>query len=117
MANENGKSVFTQKSGQQVEVKDFVIPAHDVVSILRIKEDFEARGEYLSMYGVVSHLISQGITTTRNYWKSQETAKNRRDFAKAAVLCFGSDGSIKDPEQLAKLAQKHGLVAGTQREV
>jgi hypothetical protein len=117
MANENGKSVFTKRDGTQVEVKDFVIPAHDVVAILRLKEDFEQRGEHLSLYGVVSHLLSQGATTTRNYWKSQETAKNRRDFAKSAVLCFGSDGSIKDPEQLAKLAAKYGLVAGTQREV
>lgn len=115
--NANNVTMFTTREGKQVKVESWTIPASEMVSILRIKEDFEARGEHLSTFGVVSHLLSQGITSTRNYWKSAEANKNRRDFAKGAALCFNSDGSIKDPQGLAALASKYGLVKGTPREV
>jgi len=110
-------TMFTTRDGKQVKVEPFYIPASEMTSVLRLQEDFEKRGEHLSLLGVVLHLLSQGNTSTRNYWKSAEANKNRRDFAKGAVGCFNPDGSIRDAAGLAKLAQQYGLVKGTPREV
>ena len=110
-------ATFTKRDGTEVEVEDYTISAADMTSILRLKEDFEEREEYLSLRGVVLQVLSRGDKAIRNSWKSGEVNKNRRDFSKEAAHCFNEDGSVKDAETLAKLAIAKGLVKGSKREV
>lgn len=110
-------ATFTKRNGTEVPVEDFTVSAADMVSVMRLQEDFETRGEHLSLKGVMLHLIDKGISSTRHYWTASEQNKNRRDFAKAAVACFNSDGTIRDAETLAKLAIEKNLVKGSKREV
>jgi hypothetical protein len=110
-------TVFTRRDGVMVEVSDFVVSASEMVSVLRLKEDFEQRGEYLSIKGVMLHILDKGITSTRHYWNASDQNKNRRDFAKSAASLFNADGSIRDAEALAKLAIEKGLVKGSARQV
>jgi hypothetical protein len=112
MANE-----FTKRDGSVIEVEDFTVDAAQMTSVLRLKEDFEQRGEYLSIKGVMLHILDKGITSTRHYWSAMDQNKNRREFAKSAARCFNADGSIRDAEGLARLALEKGLVKGTPREV
>lgn len=112
MANE-----YTKRDGTMVEAQDYVISAADMISLLRLQEDFAERGEHLSIKGVVLHVIDKGITTTRNYWTAIGRNKDRREFSKLAAGCFNPDGTIRDVETLTKLAIAKGLVKGTQREV
>jgi hypothetical protein len=114
MANQD---VFTNREGQLIEVSDYTVEARVMTSIHRLKEDFEQRGEFLSLQGVMLHVIDKGISATRHYWSASDQNKNRRDFAKQAVSLLNADGTVKDPAALAKLAIEKGLVKGTKREV
>lgn len=102
MANE----MFTTRSGKQVEVPDFVIPASEMTSILRLKEDFEARGEHLSLLGVVIHVIEKGIGTTRNYWKNSENQKGNRDLGKVIKFMLSRGATMNSIAEF--LEQKTG---------
>ena len=103
-------ATFTTRKGNIVEVKDGVIPASEMTSILRLKEDFAQRGEFLSTYGVILHVVAQGIKSTRHYWKAAEKLKNKSEFAKQAAKLFNADGTVRDPQALAQLAIAKGLV-------
>jgi hypothetical protein len=111
MANE----LFTTRSGKQVPVPVVTIPASEVVSLMRLREDFIQRGEHLSMLGVLLDVLDKGKRQVRNQWKNGDLSKNRRDFAKAAAV-YMADPS-KYAVELQQLAIKHGLVAGTQVEL
>jgi hypothetical protein len=104
---------YTNRKGQIVEVKDGIIPAVAMTSILRLKEDFAQRGEFLSTYGVIDHVVSQGIKSTRHYWKAAEKLKNKSEFARDAAKLFNPDGTVRDAVALAQLAIAKGLVKGT----
>jgi hypothetical protein len=108
MANE----LFTTRSGRQIPVPVVTIPASEVVSLMRLREDFIQRGEHLSMLGVLLDVLDKGNRQVRNQWKNGDLSKNRRDFAKQAAV-YMSDPS-KYAVELQQLAIKHGLVAGTQ---
>jgi hypothetical protein len=111
MANE----MFTTRSGHQVPVATYVILPEHMVSIMRLKEDFEARGEYLSLHGVILDILDKGIRQIRNQWKNGDLSKNQRNFAKS-VAVYMSDPS-KYSKEIAALAVRHGLVKGTQVEL
>lgn len=106
MANE----MFTNRKGQQVPIKPYTIEPAQMVSILRLKEDFEERGEHLSTHGVVLHLIDKGISLTRNYWKNVDRNKNRRDFAKAVTPFILNP--VKYAAEIQELAKRFGFVKG-----
>jgi hypothetical protein len=108
MANE----MFTTRSGKQVLIKPYTIEPAQMVSILRLKEDFEERGEHLSTHGVILHLLDKGISLTRNYWKNVDRNKNRRDFAKAVTPFILNP--VKYEAEIRELARKFGFVKGGQ---
>lgn len=110
-------SAFTNREGEVVDVKPYVISASQMTSLHRLQEDFAIRGEHLSLQGVVLHVIDKGIAATKHYWSAADQNKNRRDFAKQAIALFDSDGNVKDPEALAKLAIAKGLVKGSPKQV
>lgn len=107
MANE----MFTTRSGKQVPVATYVILPEDMISIMRLKEDFESRGEFLSLHGVVADILDKGTRQIRNQWKNGDLSKNRRDFAKS-VARYMTDPA-KFAVEIAELAKKHGLVKGS----
>lgn len=115
MANE--KELFTNRNGERVEISEFRIPAAAMISILRLQEDFAERGEHLSLYGVVTHVIDKGVSSTKHYWAAAEKNKDRRDFAKQAVALFDSNGNVTDMEALKNLAIAKGLVKGSPKQV
>src|SRR5262249_54843434 len=106
---DNEKAIFTTRKGDLVEIESYSVAAETMTSVHRLKEDFEARGEYLSIQGVMLHVIGKGIAATRHYWDAADKNKDRRDFAEQAAGLFNSDGTIKDAEALAKLAIEKGL--------
>jgi len=108
MANE----MFTTRTGKQVLIKQYTIEPAQMVSILRLKEDFESRGEHLSTHGVVLHLLDKGISITRNYWKNVDRNKNRRDFAKAVTPFILNP--VKYAAEIQELAARFGFVKGGQ---
>lgn len=108
MANE----MFTTRSGRQIPVPTLVIPSTEVASLMRLQEDFIQRGEHLSMLGVLLDVLDKGKRQVRNQWKNGDLSKNRRDFAKAAVVYMSNPA--KYANELQQLAIQHGLVAGTQ---
>ena len=102
---------MTLRSGKVVEVKPFTIEPATMVSVLRLKEDFELRGEHLSTNGVILHLIDKGISVTRNYWTNVDRNKSRRDFSKLAAPLMRDP--VKNAAELHQLAVKYGLIPGT----
>lgn len=106
MANE----MFTTRNGKQVVIKPYTIEPAQMVSILRLKEDFEQRGEHLSTHGVILHLLDKGTSLTRNYWKNVDRNKNRRDFAKAVTPFILNP--VKYASEIQELAKKFGFVKG-----
>lgn len=108
MANE----LFTTRSGRRIPVVVVTVPSSEVVSLMRLKEDFEQRGEHLSMLGVLLDVLDKGKRQIRNQWKNGDQNKNRRDFAKAAAPYMSNPA--KYTVEIQQLAIKHGLVAGTQ---
>lgn len=107
MANE----MFTNREGEQVPVPTFFIPKSELVSLMRLKEDFEERGEYLSLLGVVLDVLGKGIRQVRNQWKNGDLSKNRRDFAKSVTVYMADPA--KYAKEIAALAKRHGLINGT----
>ena len=107
MANE----LFTTREGQQIPVADLVVPKHIVVSLMRLREDHEARGEYLSLLGVLLNVIDKGTSQQRNQWKNGDLSKNRRDFAKLAAPYMVD--TVKYSKEIKELAVRFGLVPGT----
>lgn len=107
MANE----MFTTRSGQQIPVSEYHILPDSMISIMRLKEDFEARKEYLSLHGVMLDIIDKGIRQIRNQWKNGDLSKNRRDFSKAVAAYMVNPA--KYAKEISDLAVRHGLVAGT----
>lgn len=108
MANE----MFTTRNGRQVPVAEyFILPEH-MVSIMRLKEDFEQRKEYLSLHGVIMDILDKGIRQIRNQWKNGDLSKNRRDFAKAVAPYMVNPA--KYAKEIAELAKRHGLINGSQ---
>jgi hypothetical protein len=107
MANE----MFTTRSGKQVPLPTVVIPATEVVSLLRLQEDFIRRGEHLSMLGVLLDVLDKGRRQVRNQWKNGDLSKSRRDFAKAVAPYMVNPA--KYAADIAQLARQYGLVNGT----
>jgi hypothetical protein len=107
MAND----MFTNRSGHQVAVPDLVIPKHEVVSLMRLQEDYTLRGEHLSLLGVMLDVIDKGKRQVKNQWKNGDLSKNRRDFAKAVVPFMANPA--KYAKEIQALAKAHGLVNGT----
>jgi hypothetical protein len=110
MANESNQ-LFTTRSGRQVPIPTVVVPASEVVSLMRLQEDCIQRGEHLSMLGVLLDVLDKGRRQVRNQWKNGDLSKNRRDFAKAAAVYMADPA--KYALELQQLAVKHQLVAGT----
>jgi len=108
MANE----MFTNRFGKQVPVPTFVIPAHELVSIMRLQEDYTQRGQHLSLLGVVLDVLDKGKRQVQNQWKNGDLSKNRRDFAKAVTPYMVNPA--KYAAEINQLAKAHGLVNGTQ---
>ena len=106
MANE----LFTTRSGKQVPVPVVTLPATEVVSLLRLQEDFIRRGEHLSMLGVLLDVLDKGRRQVRNQWKNGDLSKNRRDFAKAVAPYMVNPA--KYAVDIAQLAKQYGLING-----
>lgn len=106
MANE----MFTTRSGRQVPIPTFVIPPSELISIMRLQEDFIKRGEHLSLLGVVLDVLDKGVRQVRNQWKNGDLSKNRRDFAKAVAPYMVNPA--KYASDIAQLAKHYGLVNG-----
>jgi hypothetical protein len=106
MANE----MFTTRSGRQVAVPVLVIPSHEVTSLMRLQEDYTARGEHLSMLGVLLDVLDKGKRQVQNQWKNGDLSKNRRNFAKAVAPYMVNPA--KYAAEISQLAKAHGLVNG-----
>ena len=106
MANE----MFTTRSGKQVPVPVVTIPATEVVSLLRLQEDFIRRGEHLSMLGVLLDVLDKGRRQVRNQWKNGDLSKNRRNFAKTVAPYMVNPA--KYAVDIAQLAKQYGLING-----
>jgi len=106
MANE----MFTTRSGKQIPVPVLNIPATEVVSLLRLQEDFIKRGEHLSMLGVLLDVLDKGRRQVRNQWKNGDLSKSRRDFAKAVAPYMVNPA--KYAADIAQLAKQYGLING-----
>ena len=106
MANE----MFTTRSGKQIPVPVLNIPATEVVSLLRLQEDFIKRGEHLSMLGVLLDVLDKGRRQVRNQWKNGDLSKSRRDFAKAVAPYMVNPA--KYAVDIAQLAKQYGLING-----
>jgi len=107
MANE----LFTTRSGRQIPVPTVTLPATEVVSLLRLQEDFIRRGEHLSMLGVLLDVLDKGRRQVRNQWKNGDLSKNRRDFAKAVAPYMVNPA--KYAVDIAQLAKQYGLINGS----
>jgi hypothetical protein len=108
MANDR---MWTNRSGRQVPVPVLHVPDTEIVSLLRLQEDFVERGEHLSLLGVLLDVIDKGKRQVRNQWKNGDLSKNRRDFAKAVTPYMSNPG--KYANEIAQLAKVHGLTNGT----
>jgi len=111
MANDTNE-MFTTRSGRRVPIKCFTIPADVMVSVMRLQEDHEARGERLSITGIVLAMLDKGEYSIRAHWKAAEKTKAQKGFAKGAAALFGRDGKITDPAAMQALAIKFGLIKG-----
>ena len=111
MANE----MFTTRSGRMIPVPILTVLPHVVTSLMALREDYEKRGEYLSLTGVLLDVIDKGIRTVRNQWKNGDVNKDRREFSKKAAA-FMSDPA-KYAKELIQLAAKYNLVKGQQVEL
>ena len=109
--------MFTNKNGEEVDVVEFHIPESEMTSLMRLQEDYQERGEHLSMTGVVLEVLNRGKKAIRHSWTQAEKNANARDFSKQAIRFFNSDGTVRDAEGLSALAIAKGLVKGTQAEV
>jgi hypothetical protein len=109
MANER---MFTNRSGKQVPVPVLHVPDTEIVSLMRLQEDYIERGEHLSLLGVLLDVCDKGRRQVRNQWKNGDLSKNRRDFSKAVTPYMSNPA--KYAVEIAALAKKHGLVNGTQ---
>ena len=109
--------MFTNKDGEQVDVVSFAIPPSEMTSLMRLQEDYQERGEHLSMTGVVLEVLNRGKKAIRHSWTQAEKNANARDFSKQAVRFFNTDGTVRDAEGLAALAVAKGLVKGSPAEV
>lgn len=107
MANE----LFTTRSGKQIPVPTVTIPAHEVTSLMRLREDYEQRGEYLSLLGVLLDVLDKGKRQVSNQWKNGDLSKNRRDFAKSAARYMADP--VKFAVELQSLATRYKLITGT----
>jgi hypothetical protein len=110
---------FTKRDGTEVPVPEFKIPPSVVTSLLRLQEDFEARGEHLSLTGVVLHVLDKGVSATRSYWTNSAKQAGIRELGKLVRANLQATGDIADRESILNLARKHGLIKdnGTPREV
>lgn len=108
MANE----LWTNRSGKQLPVPTVIVPVTEVISLLRLQEDFIQRGEHLSMLGVLLDVLDKGRRQVRNQWKNGDLSKNRRDFAKAVAPYMVNPA--KYAADIAQLAKTYGLVNGNQ---
>lgn len=73
---------FTNRYGKKVVMDRIEVPYSLLTSLHRLQENFEARGEYMSMRGVIEHVIDKGIMYTENVWKSVDTGREKRSIDK-----------------------------------
>jgi hypothetical protein len=106
----NDMHMFTTRSGKQVPVLTIQVPATEVVSLMRLQEDFIRRGEHLSMLGVLLDVLDKGRRQVRNQWKNGDLSKSRRDFAKAVAPYMVNPA--KYAVDIAQLAKQYGLING-----
>jgi hypothetical protein len=107
MANE----MFTTRSGRQIAVPSLTVPPHITTELMRLREDYEKRGEYLSLLGVLLDVIDKGKRQVRNQWKNGDISKDRRDFAKA-VAPYMRD-PVANAVEIQKLAVQYNMITGT----
>ena len=107
MANE----LFTNRFGKQVPLKTYTVEPSMMVTIMRLQEDFQQRGEHLSIHGVMVHVIDKGIIQTRNYWKNLDRNKAQKQFAKEVTKYMANP--TKFAKEIKEAAERHGLIEGT----
>lgn len=103
--------MFTTRSGRQVAVPTITIPKSEVVSLMRLQEDFTARGEHLSMLGVLLDVLDKGTRQVRNQWKNVDKAKDNRKFAEA-IAPFMAD-PVTNAAEITRIATLYGKIKGT----
>lgn len=107
MSNE----LFTTRNGRQVPIPVVTLPATEVVSLMRLKEDHEVRGSHLSLLGVLLDVLDKGKRQVKTQWRNGDLNKDRREFAKAAVPYMRD--TVKYAKELQELAIKYGIIAGS----
>ena len=105
MANE----MFTTRSGKQIAVPSLVIPAHEVTYLMSLREEYEARGQYLSLLGVLLDVLDKGRRQVKNQWKNGDLSKNRRDFAKAIAVYMRDP--VANAAAIQTEARRFGILA------
>lgn len=107
MAND----MYTRRDGKLVAVPTITIPKSEVVSLLRLQEDFIARGEHLSSLGVLLDVLDKGIRQVRNQWKNVDKAKNNRKFADS-IAPYMTD-PVANAAEIMRIAAQYGKIKGT----
>lgn len=104
--------MFTNRFGKAIAIPAIEVPKDVMITIMRLREDYEMRGQHYSLTGILIDLIDRGSSAIRHSWNYAEKSKNSREFAKKAVRMFDANGNIRDPEALRLLAVEHNLVKG-----
>jgi hypothetical protein len=106
MANE----MFTRRDGKQIPVPTLTVTPSEVTSLMALQEDYEKRGEYLSLLGVLLDVIDKGKRQVKNQWKNGDISKDRREFSKA-VTPFMRD-PVKYAKEIQTLALRFNMITG-----
>ena len=108
MANE----MFTTRSGRQIPVPELKVLSYIVTELMALREEYEQRGQYLSLMGVLLDVIDKGKRTVRYHFKYSDAQKGNRDFTKAITPLMADP--IGNAEEIRKIALKYGKIKGTQ---
>lgn len=99
MANET----FTNRFGKSVPVPDILVPKSVLTSIMRLQEDYAAKGKHYKLTGVVLEVIILGIKARRHSMEYAERTKDNKAIA-AYIKAQLSAGLPIDRDYISKLA-------------
>lgn len=106
MANDK---MFTTRLGRQVPCKDLVIPADAVTSIMRLQEEYAARGHNKSLLFTAIDMLAMGKDTIERRWASAEKNKANRNAGKAVKEYIRVQLQLRRPIDPLIIAELSGM--------
>jgi hypothetical protein len=104
-----GAMNFTTRNGKTIQMEAQNFPFALLATLYRLQEDYEQRGQFLTLEGVMREIFGMGVDTQRARWKwgaiNKETKVLKSEFEKDIQEVLKTGDAMTPEEKLAHVTE------------